>query len=517
MSITAPVASLAATETMQHVPQVARARPKCTGGALPFKKRKLAHMASASSPPVVSMDLTRPAPVPIPTQDDDRAAALALLAAASGALTMVVPAEPEAPTQIVGSLMALSRAAEAAERTSSPPNAVMSSLSFQGCQPVGPPPVTPCTPMGTTEITPSLPLSANNSVVASKPRMHHPPLASPLPGGCHGRTSRNNSFCRRTPCYNGSSYCKLHYQQYVVAGTRVPVHPGTTVTVQASVTNTPVSTAHQDKRFTGCGDEPRCAATTTRGRACAYVAVDDTKFCHLHSDYATNPPPRRGGGSTGSKPRLLSKSSLDILPRVQGCPTMPDLGGGKRFSLTAPLKPTLMPLGPDSFRQSPPSVSVSSDESFTLPTNSQSPSHVLLSSISSDQWLNRKVLIATGPLVNRTGTVEKWGNGWVTVRVRDGLTHNRRSVELFLLPEDASVSSDEETSPRAQSAGLPLSVSFHQSGKQELVAPPKIEGFEKDQPRFSLPSSVSFEKQHALHPVRGHDGATAPPPHSAQP
>jgi hypothetical protein len=56
-------------------------------------------------------------------------------------------------------------------------------------------------------------------------------------------------------------------------------------------------------------------------------------------------------------------------------------------------------------------------------------------------------MISTGPLMNRTGRVVKWGNGWVSVRVttgvgqeEEGLLHNRRSIELFLLPDG----SDEE-------------------------------------------------------------------------
>jgi hypothetical protein len=55
------------------------------------------------------------------------------------------------------------------------------------------------------------------------------------------------------------------------------------------------------------------------------------------------------------------------------------------------------------------------------------------------------VLISTGPLMNRTGRIVKWGNGWVSVRVTTGvgqeeedLLHNRRSIELFLLPDGSN-------------------------------------------------------------------------------
>lgn len=53
---------------------------------------------------------------------------------------------------------------------------------------------------------------------------------------------------------------------------------------------------------------------------------------------------------------------------------------------------------------------------------------------------------ATGPFVNRTGIVEKWGNGWVTVRVHGGLTHNRRSIELYLVPPYSTASDNKADS-----------------------------------------------------------------------
>jgi hypothetical protein len=82
----------------------------------------------------------------------------------------------------------------------------------------------------------------------------------------------------------------------------------------------------------------------------------------------------------------------------------------------------------------------------------------VLSSLSCDKWFNKKVKISTGPLVNNTGRVIKWGNGWVTVRISpgetstendEGLLHNRRAVELFLVPEEAGKA--EETSDVVES------------------------------------------------------------------
>ena len=58
----------------------------------------------------------------------------------------------------------------------------------------------------------------------------------------------------------------------------------------------------------------------------------------------------------------------------------------------------------------------------------------LLSTLATENWLNRKVVVSTGPLANHVGVVEKWGNGWVSVRLPGVGLHNRRSFELYLYP-----------------------------------------------------------------------------------
>jgi hypothetical protein len=431
-------------------------------GSLPLKKRKIHPILSIpceQSPAIVA----RPSTSGLDEPDCDRDAALTLLAAASGVLAQVSPPGQGLHHDLsaLSHLVTLSQAAEAAGRISPPSNMELTftgtsatSLNAQG---MGPSPVTPVRSATQDSTHPD---TAGSNRTTTTGRIHHPPLASPLPNGCHGRTSRNNSFCRRTPCYNGSTYCKLHYQQYVVAGTRLPLEPsaGSTVSEPSSVTSTP--TIHQDKRFTGRGSDVRCIATTTRGRACAYICVNDTKYCHLHADYDTNPPPRRGAGSSSS----ATTPSLSILPRLHGCPPLPDLGSGRMISV-ATLQPTLMPLTSDGTRRS--TSSVSSDDSFAGSNNSadnmipDASNQRLLSSISSDQWLDRKVKIAAGPFVNSTGVVEKWGNGWVTVRVHDRLTHNRRSVELFLVPGDSTCDQIMEASEAySQDGEVPKAVSY---------------------------------------------------------
>jgi hypothetical protein len=316
-------------------------------------------------------------------------------------------------------------------------------------------------------------------------RIHRPPLSSPLPGGCHGRTSRNNSYCRRHPCYNGSKYCKLHYQHYIVAGLRTPmdeeeVEDTIPLSIEKSIsTSSPQPTAHQDKRYTGSADGTRCLATTTRGRVCAYVSVSVSKYCYLHADYDTNPPPKRGGGSQkvkvsghdGESPfRLGGNPHLNTF---ESLPSVPSAVSAAEVSVTSPASvaseesglesPVLVLASGHGKRLSGKPLAKKTVEKALVERNSNKGSRKtasklaekhagspfpLLSMISTDQWFHKTVVIATGPLADQLGKVEKWGNGWVSVSVPGVGLHNRRSFELYLHTEQqfekASASSDRD-------------------------------------------------------------------------
>lgn len=265
----------------------------------------------------------------------------------------------------------------------------------------------------TVENTSSNLLARRDSLLEDAP-------ASPMqPQGCHGRTSRNNSYCRRQPCYKGSRYCKLHYQHYVVAGIRTPLEEIET------------KTTSQDKRYTGAEGEVCCKATTTRGRACAYVAAGRSKYCYLHADYDTNPPPRRGGKgkpeSDGVYLRSLEDASLPAEVRITSPPSVSSEDSTRVSSpLTTEkvLKSVRKPKGGSGRRNASKLAEKHADSPYPL-----------LSMISTDQWFGKTVTVATGPCQNQVGTVEKWGNGWVSVQLPTGL-HNRRSFELYLHTED---------------------------------------------------------------------------------
>ncbi|KAL3913563.1 MAG: hypothetical protein SGILL_006436, partial [Bacillariaceae sp.] len=253
-------------------------------------------------------------------------------------------------------------------------------------------------------------------------------LTEPLPGGCHGRTSRYNSFCRRQPCFNGSNYCKLHYSLYIQGSKtqETPTSPAAAADVPAFPLIVTKSTAHQDKRFTGSNGEIRCQATTTRGKACAYVAVGSpnpcSKYCHLHANFDTHPPARRNKAAMIASTTALMKKGNNVF-----------VVGRKKSTKGAAAAASA------SHNQAG-GESSGDDGSFRL-----------LSMLSTDQWFHKRVIISTGPFMNRTGHVTRWGNGWVTVRLedaegesrsnrkrdqsKDGIAHNRRSFELFLHPD----------------------------------------------------------------------------------
>lgn len=249
----------------------------------------------------------------------------------------------------------------------------------------------------------------------------------PSPNGCHGRTSRNNAYCRRHPGYKGSMYCKLHYQHYILAGGcdadavgKVEVvvdDEGETINykgrsnVNASDSDAPQTLIHhQDKRYTGCPTDIRCKATTTRGRECAYCAVNG-KYCYLHADYDTNPPPRRGGVGPGGAASAKRKDSAGI-----AVPPQTKEGSPKRKSTSARRVSTTK----------------------NLEKHMADAPYPLLSTLATEKWYERKVIVSTGPLANHVGLVEKWGNGWVSVRLPGVGLHNRRSFELYLHPGQGS-------------------------------------------------------------------------------
>lgn len=202
--------------------------------------------------------------------------------------------------------------------------------------------------------------------------------------------------------------------------------------VEATLQECPSScSSGQDKRFTGLSPhEIRCCATTTRGRPCAYAAVQSTKYCFLHADYDTNPPPRRIKSSNVEDREISASSSVSPAAMIH---TEDDVSDDDDPHSSSPA-PSI-----ESKTDAASKIPASSVASFKKRrTNAKfAEKHAeslrpLLSMMATDQWFGQSVQIAVGPLEGRTGTVQKWGNGWITVLIEGVGFHNRRSFELYL-------------------------------------------------------------------------------------
>jgi hypothetical protein len=274
--------------------------------------------------------------------------------------------------------------------------------------------------------------------------------------------------------------------------------------------SSPQTTAHQDKRYTGSADGTRCLATTTRGRVCAYVSANGTKYCYLHADYGTNPPPKRGGGGqkvkvSGHGGELPFRLGSDHLSNFESLPIIPSAAEvsvaspasvasedsrlespvtasahGKRSSEKTPAKKTLVERSPHKGSRKTASKLAEKHADSPFP---------LLSMISTDQWFHKIVVISTGPLADQVGQVEKWGNGWVSVSVPGVGLHNRRSFELYLHAEEqcegASASSDSEAKIQESNPSLLRCIS-----REAASPPPSSNGSKTASLTTSYPTKV---------------------------
>ena len=299
-------------------------------------------------------------------------------------------------------------------------------------------------------------LSSLTSLPRKRPS--HPKLNAPLPDGCHGKTSRTQSFCRRGPNYKGSNYCKLHffdprYKSMIAQNDdsfedticpRASKSSSTNVTEIESPSIDPAAIenksldqkstkrAPRDKLYRGSTSndggtmaEVRCLAISTRGRRCCYaaVALNGERYCHRHSSFFV--------GSNNPNP--------DPTPKKETEPKADSTSARKSPAFEASDSATTPPTRRNR------SSSVSHKASVAASDLSRPPS--ALSDLSTDLWQNRKVLVSKGPHKSKIATVVRWRNGWVTVELsiqeeeqkstknksKIEVFHNRRSYELFLV------------------------------------------------------------------------------------
>ena len=187
----------------------------------------------------------------------------------------------------------------------------------------------------------------------------------------------------------------------------------------------------QDKRFTGLSPhQVRCFATTTRGRPCTYAAVQSTKYCFLHADYDTNPPPRRIKSSNDEDRELSASSSLSPAAMINTEDDASDDEGRTSASPSSTIESKfnveskVSASGVGVFKKRRTNAKFAEKHAESL--------RPLLSMMATDQWFGQSVQVAIGPFKGRTGIVQKWGNGWITVLIEGVGFHNRRSFELYL-------------------------------------------------------------------------------------
>jgi hypothetical protein len=220
-------------------------------GSLPFKKRRFPRLAltllndegneGPESCLMLPTDAVKKLNKPTSAPRDEQLAALALVAAAASGSNMPT-AEKEAHKKHVFSLHE---------------------------DPADLSPLSKTTSM--TEVADLQSECLDHGSDAGK-KIHRQPLTSPLPNGCHGRTSRHNSFCRRQP-YNGSKFCKSHYLGLIVSGAATEEElmsgkvfhtggeqPESVREGGSDGTNGVAVPAiqQQDKRYTGTETEIRC-------------------------------------------------------------------------------------------------------------------------------------------------------------------------------------------------------------------------------------------------------------------
>lgn len=187
----------------------------------------------------------------------------------------------------------------------------------------------------------------------------------------------------------------------------------------------------QDKRYTGLSpSQMRCNATTTRGRPCTYTAVQSTKYCFLHADYATNPPPRRIKSSNDDDREISASSSLSQGMLIN---TEDYVSDDEDHNSESPAPSVESNAYMKSKLQESTVAVFKKRRTNAKFAEKHAESHrPLLSMMATDQWFGQSVEIAVGPFEGRTGIVQKWGNGWITVLIDGVGFHNRRSFELYI-------------------------------------------------------------------------------------
>jgi len=179
-------------------------------------------------------------------------------------------------------------------------------------------------------------------------------------------------------------------------------------------------------------NDRRCTAVSLRGKPCSYVGVHNChphQYCNLHYSSMM----KRKEFVVVASSSLSSPASSSLLPmsEVASSSVVPLSTKPSAFGRPNNLIDTIKNVNGVERK----------DNAHTQNSNEPSSGGLLLNKLSSDQWMDKKVILLSGPHKSRIGYVNRWRNGWVTVRLSttestatgtNFILHNRRSYELKL-------------------------------------------------------------------------------------
>ena len=317
-------------------------------------------------------------------------------------------------------------------------------------------------------------------------RVFHPKLDQPLPGGCHGKTSRNGGYCRRGPCFGGSKYCKLHYEHLARTGSpTIVLKSGKSNNSRSNSPSSSGGIAATSSTLHAKGKKGNATSKYLDGKdksskslTCSLISQDNMsgrnetingnlidlpapepsslalkttrKSRHSHDRQFTGAPGqvRCQAITTRGRPckyvaaeSTSSGSSDNVHPKYCRMHANHETNPSQPRRVQKHHRPTeaitqsgptgrIEPTRPkhDSFksrhkkRKTKGKKAQKSPKLCSSAAASKSDSPVGLNSLPTAKWQDQKVTIATGPYLNHSGRVVKWNNGWVTVRVDSKLS-----------------------------------------------------------------------------------------------
>lgn len=306
-------------------------------------------------------------------------------------------------------------------------------------------------------------------------RISHPKLDSPLPDGCHGKTSRTQSFCRRGPNYNGSNFCKLHYfdPRYNDATSSTRSTNSTPEEAKRMCQKTPETSNNDSSNYetttaVRISDNSNLSFPLPRntGETVPSKIANNELESLSTKKQKSNPRQKRAprdklyrgptGNSAGEESSEVEVRCLAISTRGKRCcytavacngneychrhSSFFASANGKENSVDA--KDTAK--SEENKNSNDTTYTKETSKNFSSPRRNRSLAASLqkaplaalsdqrapkaLSDLSTDLWQNRRVVISKGPHESKIGNVVRWRNGWVTVELLSGQRQDKQKA-----------------------------------------------------------------------------------------